>query len=119
MTHIGPSIHITGDVSGDDDLTIHGRITGTVTLRDHAVVIAADARLDADVRGQQVVIHGEVAGAVAAGARIELSPSARVIGSLSANRIVIHDGALFCGLVDMNQRTIAARLASYRAAHSA
>lgn len=117
MTHIGPSIRINGDISSEEDLTIHGRISGRVTLRDHTVVIAPEARLDAEVRGAKVVVLGEVKGAVTAANRIELGPSSTASGSLSANQVVIVDGARFNGRIDMGQRTIAAKMASYKAAH--
>jgi cytoskeletal protein CcmA (bactofilin family) len=119
MTHIGPSIYITGDVTSDEDLTIHGRVKGRVALKDHTVVIAPDARVEADVRGARVVVLGEVRGSVSAHQRIELGPSATVTGSLSANQVVLIDGARFNGRIDMGQRTIAAKLASYKATHSA
>jgi cytoskeletal protein CcmA (bactofilin family) len=117
MTYLGPSIHITGDVWGEEDVTIHGRVTGSVVVRDHTILIAPDAHLDADIRGAQVIVHGTLNGAVNATERIELGPASAVAGMLSANRIVMRDGAYFNGLIDMNQRTIAVRLASYKAAH--
>jgi len=118
MTHIGPSIRITGDVSSGEDLTIHGKVKGRVVLRDHTVVIAPEARLDAEVRGTRVIVLGEVKGPVTASTRIELGPSSTVSGSLSANQIVMIEGARFNGRIDMGQRTIAAKLASYRATHN-
>jgi len=119
MTHIGPSIHIIGDVSSEEDLTIHGRVRGRVVIRDHTIVIAPEARLDAEVRGARVIVLGEVKGPVTAVDRIELGPSSTVAGSLSANQVVMIEGARFNGRIDMGQRTIAAKLASYKAAHNA
>jgi cytoskeletal protein CcmA (bactofilin family) len=115
MTHIGPSIQITGDITSDEDLTIHGRIKGRVALREHNVVIAPEAHVDAEVRGAKVIVLGEVRGAVSAGNRIELGPSSTVNGSLSANQVVMIEGARFNGRVDMDQRTIAAKIAQYKA----
>jgi cytoskeletal protein CcmA (bactofilin family) len=119
MTHIGPSIHIVGDIAGDEDVTIHGRVDGSVVVREHTVVVAAGACVEADLRGAQVIVLGHVNGAIAAAARIELGPAAAVTGSLSANHVVIAEGACFNGGIDMNQRTIAARLANYQAVHGA
>ena len=119
MTHIGPSIRITGDVSSDEDLTIHGRVNGRVVLRDHTVVIAPEAEIEADIRGAKVVVLGQVKGSVTAVNRIELGPSATATGSLSANQVVLIEGARFNGRIDMGQRTIAAKMASYKAAHNA
>jgi cytoskeletal protein CcmA (bactofilin family) len=119
MTLIGPSFRITGDITGEEDLEIQGRVTGSVVIREHGVVISHQACLDADVRGARVVVQGEVNGAVAARDSIELGPLSRVTGSLSASRVMLADGAYFTGSVDMGQRTISARLANYKATHTA
>jgi cytoskeletal protein CcmA (bactofilin family) len=119
MTLIGPSIRITGDISGDEDVVIRGRLVGSLVLRDHALVIERGARVDADVRGTSVSVHGELNGAAAATARVELGPTCTVVGTVSATQVVVADGASFNGHIDMGQRTIAARLASSNATRSA
>ena len=43
--------------------------------------------------------------------RIELAASSKVDGTLSAERVVIADGARFNGSVDMGRRTIATKMA--------
>jgi len=93
MTHIGPSIHITGDVFGEEDVTIQDRVTGSVVLRDHTVVITQDAHVDAGVRGARVIVLGEVNGRVTASDRIELGPSSTATGSLSGTHVVIIEGS--------------------------
>jgi cytoskeletal protein CcmA (bactofilin family) len=119
MTLIGRSIHITGDITSDEDLAIHGRVTGTITLRSSAVMVAPEAEVDADLRGGRVLVLGRVNGAIVASERIELGTTASVTGSLSANQVVLIEGAWFTGNIDMNQRTIAAKLATYRTTHGA
>ena len=119
MTTLGPQISIDGEVSSDDDLTIQGTVTGVVIVRGATLIIEPTARLEADVRARLVVVRGEVHGAIAASERIELGPSSLVEGSLSADRIAIADGARFNGSIDMNRRTIAARVAEYRASRGA
>ena len=57
---IGPSITIKGDVSGDEDLIIQGRIEGKVDLAQHNVTIGADGRVKADVYGRTVIVEGEL-----------------------------------------------------------
>jgi len=118
MTTIGRHLVINGELSSDDDLTIEGTVQGFVSVRDATLTIEAPARVQADVRAAQVLVRGEVRGAIAASERIELSPSSSVEGSLSAGQIVVADGARFNGTIDMNRRTIAARVAEYRAGRS-
>jgi hypothetical protein len=50
---IGPSITIKGDVTGDEDLVIQGKIEGKVDLAQHNVTIGPEGRVKADVFGQR------------------------------------------------------------------
>jgi len=115
MTSIGATIVIKGEVSSDEDVSVDGRIDGQLVVRDAALTIGERAQIQADIRGARIVVHGLVRGAISASERIELTPSATVNGSLSANRVVVADGAQFNGRIDMDQRTIAARVAQYKA----
>ena len=115
MTTIGPSLVITGEVTSEEDLTIHGRIRGPIGIRAGTLTVGEGARLESDIRGVRITVHGSVQGAISATERIELQPTAVVSGSLSANQVVIADAATFNGRIDMDQRTIAAKVARFKA----
>jgi cytoskeletal protein CcmA (bactofilin family) len=116
MGTIGPSLTITGEVTSDEDLAIEGRVRGYVTVRGATLTIGEQAHIDAELRGSRIVVAGRVEGGIVADQRIELQASAIVTGSLSATQVVIRDGARFQGGIDMAQRTIAAKVAQFRAA---
>ena len=118
MITIGSHSVIDGEVSSDEDLTIDGQVRGYVTARDATVTVETPARVEADIRAARIVIRGAVQGAIAATERIELGAASVVEGSLSAGVVVILDGARFSGTIDMNRRTIAAKVAEYRAGTS-
>ena len=118
MTIIGTSLVITGELTSDEDLTVNGRIDGPVSVRAGTLTIGEQARLKSDIRGTRIIVRGAVNGAISASERIELHPSATVSGSLSANQVVIADHATFHGRIDMDQRTIAAKVAQYKAQQS-
>jgi cytoskeletal protein CcmA (bactofilin family) len=115
MTTIGDSLVITGELTSEEDLTINGRVAGPVIVRTGTLIVGQQARLKSDIRGARVVVHGAVDGAISASERIELHPSAVVSGSLSANQVVIAEAATFNGRIDMDRRTIAAKVAQYKA----
>jgi cytoskeletal protein CcmA (bactofilin family) len=115
MTTIGPSLSIQGELSCDEDLVIEGRVGGHILMRNATLTIGKEARIEADVRGARVQVLGAIQGNIAATERIELAPSAAVVGDLSANRIVLFDGATFNGRIDMDKRTIAAKVAQHKA----
>ena len=119
MTHIGRSVVIDGEFSSDEDLTIEGTLKGDVQIRDATLTIGEPARVEADIHGSRVVVHGTVRGSITASVRIELGPAARVQGNLSADQVVIADGARFDGRIDMARRTLALKMAHYKAGQAA
>jgi len=100
---IGRSITIRGDVTGDEDLVIQGRVEGSVDLKQHAVTVGAEGQVKASITGRVVVIEGKVVGNVTAHERIVLRSTASVQGDISAPRVVLEDGARFRGGVDMTE----------------
>jgi cytoskeletal protein CcmA (bactofilin family) len=114
MTTIGPEITVNGELTSDESLRVDGKVTGHILLRDAELTIGQSARVDADIRSVRVLVLGTVNGNIAASERIELKPSAVVTGSLSANKVVIIEGASFTGQIDMDKRTIAAKVAQFK-----
>ena len=115
MTHIGASVAFDGNLTCEEDLTIEGQLTGNIHVREATLIVAHAAHLETAIRAGRVIVHGTVQGSISAGQRIELSPSAVVTGDLSASQVVISDGAQFNGRIDMGKRTIAAKVAQYKA----
>jgi cytoskeletal protein CcmA (bactofilin family) len=106
MTTIGPSLLITGEVTSQEDITIHGRVKGQIRMNDGVLLVAPKGNLAAHVHGTRVTIHGTLAGDVAASERIELTPTADVTGTLTTPAVVLQDGAKFNGLVDMDRKAV-------------
>ena len=98
---IGRSITIRGDVSGDEDLLIQGRVDGSVDLKQQSVTVGQEGRVKANIAGRVVIVEGEVEGDLQAEEQIILRSTATVKGDITASRVVLEDGASFRGGVDM------------------
>lgn len=101
---IGPSIVVRGEISGEEDLLVEGRVEGRIDLRQNAVTIGAKGQLAAEVIARVVLIDGEVDGNLTAEEQIVLRKSGRVRGDLCAPRVTIEDGARFKGSIDMEPK---------------
>lgn len=112
---IGPSITIKGEVSGDEDLLIQGQVEGSVTLELHSVTVGQDGRVKANITARVVTVEGNVEGDLLAQEQIILRRSARVMGDITAPRVVLEDGASFKGLVDMGEPAETSRSSSSKA----
>jgi cytoskeletal protein CcmA (bactofilin family) len=115
MTHIGECFFLEGELSSDEDLRFDGALKGHLYIDGATLTLGETATVDADIRAKEVVVHGTVQGSIAAGDRIELTATAKVNGHLTAERVLIADGASFNGGVYMGRRTIARKVAQYRA----
>ncbi len=98
---IGRSISVKGEVSGDEDLLIEGHIDGSVNLKEHAVTVGAEGRVEASVTARLITVEGHVEGDLTAHDQVVLRASARVEGDITAPRVVLEDGARFRGGIDM------------------
>ena len=102
MTTIGPSLTITGDITSQEDMTVHGKVNGQITMQQGALVVAPTGTADANVQGSKITVHGKIAGDVAATERVELTGTANVTGTITTPSLVLQDGALFNGIIDMS-----------------
>jgi cytoskeletal protein CcmA (bactofilin family) len=100
---IGRSITIKGEVTGDEDLLIQGRVDGSVNLKQHSVTVGPEGEVKADITGRVVTVEGSVEGNLSADEQVILRNSARVQGDIVAPRLVLEDGARFRGGVDMGE----------------
>ncbi len=98
---IGKSIVIRGEVKGGEDLTIDGRIEGTITLAENRLTIGPNADVAADLAARDVLILGKVQGNVTATGRVELRAGCRLHGDIRASRLAIEDNADVRGKVEL------------------
>jgi cytoskeletal protein CcmA (bactofilin family) len=100
---LGPSLHIKGEISGNEDLTIEGTVEGLVQLDERKLTVGATAKCTADIIAREVVVYGSVKGNLRAKDRIEIKKDGSVNGDLTTARIMIEDGAYFKGSIEIDK----------------
>jgi cytoskeletal protein CcmA (bactofilin family) len=101
-TIIGESILINGNLNGDEDLTVRGRVEGTLTLT-KTLVVETTGVVKAEVQVKNCIISGAVVGNVTATESVEITKDGRMVGDISSPRVIIVDGASFRGRIDMGE----------------
>ena len=102
---VGKALLIQGKITSSENLTIDGRVEGTIELGDHSLTIGAGASVQADLVAQTIVISGAVTGNVQASVKVELETTASVNGDIVSPLIVMAEGAVVTGKVDVVGRT--------------
>ena len=116
MANIGKSISIKGDLTGNEDLVIEGKVEGKVELPNNQLTVGANGVVKAEVSAKSVVVIGRVAGNVKGSERIEIQATGIVEGDVAAPRLVVAEGAVVNGSIQMTKQTGAAGAASAPAA---
>ena len=112
MANIGKSITLKGDLSGNEDLVIEGHIEGRVDLPSNQLTIGANGSCSAEVHAKTVVVIGKVNGNVIATERIEIQASGLVNGDVSAPKLIVQEGAVVNGSIEMGNKAKASQAAA-------
>jgi len=99
---IGPSIHIDGDVRGEEDLLIEGEVSGTVQLKNNSLTIGPQGKVTADVYAHSIYVDGYLEGDLYGAERVHIRKSAQVKGNVTSPRVSVEDGAKFKGAIEMD-----------------
>lgn len=95
-TLVGPNSKVNGDLSFAGRCHVDGVVKGNVNAdpeSNSALSIAEDGAVEGGVRVPYVILNGLVRGDVFANQRVELGPTARVIGNVYYNLIEMAIGA--------------------------
>jgi hypothetical protein len=84
-TVIGPSILISGKLSGDEDLTVRGRVEGELALT-RTLIVEPSGVVKANVSVKNAVVSGVVVGNIAATESVELTRDGRMVGDIRSPR---------------------------------
>jgi len=101
---LGPGLKIKGELIGHEDLKLEGKIEGAISLGGHRLNVGSTAHIHAHIVAREVVVAGEVVGNVNARDRIEIKKGGSIVGDLTTARIVIEDGAIFKGTIEIGTR---------------
>jgi cytoskeletal protein CcmA (bactofilin family) len=99
-TVVGPSILISGNLQGDEDLTVLGRVEGSLTLT-KTLNVEESGIVKAEISVRNAIVSGVVVGNITATDSVEITEAGRMVGDINAPRVIIVDGARFRGAVDM------------------
>jgi len=101
---IGSSIFIKGDLTGEEDLSIEGRLEGRIESRRHSVTVGKNGRIKGDIYGKLITVEGTVEGNLYGEEQLIVRHSGTVRGNIVSPRIALEDGSNFKGSIDMSPK---------------
>ncbi len=91
-----------GKLSFNDTVRIDGCFRGEISS-ENTLIVGESGEIQATIRSKIVVISGNVVGDIHAGEQIVMHKTAHVEGEIKSPSVVIEEGAVFNGSLDMKK----------------
>ena len=83
-----------GELYGEADVIIEGRVEGKIALKQHGVIIEESGRVDADISASSICVAGEVHGNLHGTEQVVLLKTGRVEGDIHTKSVTLETGAV-------------------------
>ena len=97
-----------GKLSFKDTVRIDGKLEGEISS-DNTLIVGETGEIHADIRSEIVIISGAVEGDIVANRQLTLHKTARVNGNIHTSSLVVEEGAIVNGSMDMSPTSKAAQ----------
>ena len=101
---IGKTMKIEGGLVSDEDLTIEGRVKGTIEVS-KTLTIGRYGDVTADINARVVKIIGNARGNIVASDKVEILSEGRYNGNIISEKLVVSEGALLIGNINQEGET--------------
>jgi cytoskeletal protein CcmA (bactofilin family) len=102
-TVIGKDTSFKGIIRGKGLIRIDGDMEGEITTQGD-VVIGESGRVGAELRARNVAVAGRFEGNLEVEGKLEIRSTGIVIGGVKTNGLLVDDGAIFSGAVEMKRK---------------
>jgi cytoskeletal protein CcmA (bactofilin family) len=102
-TYLGKNLNVTGSIVGRDDVQIFGRHTGGIQIEGD-LDIRESATIEGNIKARSVKVGGTAKGDLVADSKLHIQRTGKVNGNISTSVIILNEGAVFNGEVNMYNR---------------
>ena len=106
---IGKGMIIKGSIHSKEDVLLNGEMEGDLNVENCRLTIGPDGKVIANARAREVDISGTLTGNVESTEKTFIRSSGRLTGDVKTRGIVIEEGALFKGKVEIISKPEPAR----------
>lgn len=102
-TVIGKDTCFKGSIKTNGLIRIDGEMEGDIITQGD-VVIGESGKVQIELKARHVAIAGRFEGSLEADSKLEIKSSGIVIGSIKTNGLLVDDGAVFSGNMEMSRK---------------
>lgn len=99
-TIIGKDTHFNGTINGKGLIRIDGGAEGVINNQGD-IIVGESGRVLAEMKARSITIAGKYEGTLEAEGKLELKRTGRATGTFKANALVVEEGAVLSGKMEM------------------
>lgn len=103
FTHISENISLKGDISGNSNVRVAGKIIGSITIQGD-LVIEKSGYVEGEIQAKNAMVAGKIQGNITCLEKLTLEQSSIMIGNMKTKQLSIENGACFQGNCSMEER---------------
>lgn len=100
MSFLGKSMKIKGKISSDEYLTVEGQVEGNIDIS-KTLTIGKNGYVNGTINADIVKLDGKAEGNITAASKLEIASSGTFQGTIKSDKLVIEEGAVFQGKVNV------------------
>lgn len=101
---IGKGLSVTGDVRGDGDLRVNGRVEGSI-VTEGSVQVGPRGEVEGSIEARDVLAQGRVRGDIHGERLVRLEDGCRVDGDVEGPVVGLEDGGVFNGRIRAGEKS--------------
>lgn len=102
FTHISENTSIQGDISGNSNVRIAGKVKGSIIIQGD-LVIEKSGRVEGEIQSKNAMIAGQIQGNIQCAEKLTLEQTSSLTGNITTKQLIIENGAKFHGNCSMNE----------------
>ena len=107
---IGSSIYFKGELSGEEDFIIQGKVDGEIKLHKNNLTIGIDGVINANITANIIIVEGQLNGDLFGGENVIIRKTGNVLGNIISPRVTLEDGAKFKGSIEMDPKDLISKI---------
>jgi cytoskeletal protein CcmA (bactofilin family) len=97
-TLINEGCKISGEITGNGDFLVNGEVAGDCDVTG-TLTLAGNGYWQGSIRADNVIVAGHVEGDIVANGKVEITNSARIVGTVTGEAIAVAEGAVVEGVM--------------------
>ncbi len=110
-TVLGQGLDIIGEMISDEDVVIEGKFSGKLSCSAR-ITVGRTGQVEAELSGSIIQISGRVKGNLTAKQKIEIIATGYLEGNICTPKVIVAEGAIFKGNVEMPTEQLQAQRAT-------